>query len=102
MEAEKKLQSKKLETNSLSSAIEIQNEHNLLLGECLTILKRSMISLHGKTAPAEASDCCENSGESDRLSLVERLNMSNNTRGYLLSQLFANLKLMEMESEILV
>jgi hypothetical protein len=101
MESEKKLQAKKLETNALSSAIEIQNEHNLLLSECLTTLKNSMLHLHGATAPDEISDCCEEPSKPLRpLSLVERLNMSNNVRGYLLSQLFANLRLMEMESVI--
>ncbi len=101
MEIEKKLIEEKMTINALTRAIETQDEHNLLLGECLTLLKKSMINLHGSTAPGEIKDFDSPAIESGRSpSLVERLNASNNVRSYLLSEIYSNLKLMETESVI--
>jgi hypothetical protein len=97
MESEKKLPSKKLTTNSLSSAIEIQNEHNLMLGDCLTLLKRSMVSLYGEYVSEEIPVINTNEGDS---SLVARLNDLNATRNCLLNGIYANLTSLSEQSEI--
>jgi len=106
MESEKKIIVKKLATNSLSSAIEIQNVHNLMLGDCLALLKRSMLSLYGEYVSEEITgkfpviDTNEGGPSLVASSLVSRLNDLNATRDCLLNEIQANLRSLSEQSEI--
>jgi hypothetical protein len=100
MEQEKKLATKAAATNNLTRLLEIQNEHNLILGDCLALLKKSMVNLYGDYATDGLCKSDELETREGTNSLVERLGELNSTRGYLINEIHTNLRSMLGQSEI--